>query len=283
MEKPKGSSDSSPLKEALKVIAEHIRPVTFWCMDLADSARMRRRAPLDPTFYQFDLFVAGILNASGAKMVEHVEGDRTIAYFDSADASVAAGIALLGQLPEFNQDRTRNFLSLPFRVRLGINTGRVLIDPSARLVEQKHPVFDLAGHLVALKSSRPSPLLIGDETFQGLSSEKQVLFGPWRKVDDVPTHSLLEFPGEERAGFFAKFWEHLRYERAWQVAAVLFVILLAASVPVSYHLLSDRSKAKSETIEEEKDEGTADSTGKNVKRPSSKKPKKKRRHWIFKI
>lgn len=283
MEKSKGSSDPSSLKEALKVIAEHIRPVTFWCMDLADSAKMRRRAPLDPTFYQFDLFVAEILNASGARMVEHVEGDRTIAYFDSADAAVAAGIALLGQLPEFNQDRKRNFLSLPFRVRLGINTGRVLIDPSARLVEQKHPVFDLAGHLVALKSSRPSPLLIGDETFRDLSSEKQVLFGPWRKVDDIPTHSLLEFPGEERPGFFAKFWERLRYERALQALAILLVIFLLALVPISYHFLSDRSKAKSEAIEKEQDEGTADSTSKKVKKPSPKKPKKKRRPWIFRI
>lgn len=283
MEKPKGSPEPSPLKEALKVIAEHIRPVTFWTMDLADSAKMRRRAPLDPTFYQFDLFVAEILNESGARMVEHVEGDRTIAYFDNSDAAVTAGILLLEKLPGFNRDKTKNFLSLPFRVRIGINTGRVLIDPSARLVEQKHPVFDLAGHLVALKGGRPSPLLIGDETHLNLSPDKQILFGSWRRVDEVPTHSLLEFPGEEWAGFFARLWEHLRYERAWQVATAFLVLFLAASIPVSYHLLGDRSKAKSETIEEEKDEGTADSTGKKVRKPSTKKTKKKRRPWIFKI
>jgi class 3 adenylate cyclase len=283
VDKSKENSASSPLKEALKVLAEHIRPVTFWTMDLADSAKMRRRAPLDPTFYHFDLFVAGILNENGSKMVEHVEGDRTIAYFDNADGAVTASIVLLEKLREFNQDKDKNFLSLPFRVRLGINTGKVLIDPSARLVEQKHPVFDLAGHLVALKSGRPSPLLIGDETYHSLSSDKQVLFGAWRKVDEVRTHYLLEFPGEERAGLFAKLMERLRYERAWQVAAVLLVLLLSSSVPISYHLLSDHSKVKSTTIEEDKDEGTADSTDKKVKKPVVKKPIKKRRPWIFKI
>jgi class 3 adenylate cyclase len=283
MEKPKGSSDSSPLKEALKVIAEHIRPVTFWIMDLVGSARMRRRAPLDPTFYHFDLFVAEILNENGARMVEHVEGDRTIAYFDNADAAVAASIALLEKLSEFNQDQDKNFLALPFRVRIGINTGKVLIDPSARLVEQKHPVFDLAGHLVPLKAGRPSPLLIGEETFQNLPEERKLLFGGWRKVDEVPTHYLVEFPGEERAGFFQMLWEKVRYERAWQVAAFLLALFLIGAVPVSYHLLSDRSKAKPEAIEEKKDEGPADSLAKRVKKPPSKKARKKRRPWIFRI
>jgi class 3 adenylate cyclase len=277
------SPKPSPLKEALKVIAEHIRPVTFWTMDLVGSARMRRRAPLDPTFYHFDLFVAEILNSSGAKMVEHVEGDRTIAYFDNADAAVGASTALLEKIPEFNQDRNRNFLRLPFRVRLGINTGKVLIDPSSRLVEHKHPVFDLAGHLVALKGGRPSPLVIGEETYQGLSEDSKPQFGNWRKVDQVQTHYLLKFPSEERIGFFARLWEHVRYERAWQVAAGLLVLFLITSIPLSYHAISDRGKTRPAVIEEEKDEGPADTTGKKTKKPTTKKPKKKRRPWIFRI
>ena len=279
MENPKESSDLSPLKEALKVIAEHIRPVTFWIMDLVDSAKMRRRAPLDPTFYHFDLFVAEVLNASGAKMVEHVEGDRTIAYFDNADAAVAASTALLEKIPEFTQDRNRNFLRLPFRVRLGINTGKVMIDPSSRLVEQKHPVFDLAGHLVALKAGRPSPLLIGEETYQSLSEDFKSQFGNWRKVDQVLTHYLLKFPSEERVGFFVKLWERVRYERAWQVAAGLLILFLFTAVPVTCHLVSSQAKAKPAAIEE----GPADTTGKETKKPTTKKPKKKRRPWIFRI
>ncbi len=280
MEKPNESPEASPLKEALKVIAEHIRPVTFWTMDLVGSARIRRRAPLDPTFYHFDLFVAEILNASGAKMVEHVEGDRTIAYFDSADAAVGASNALLEKIPEFNQDRNRNFLRLPFRVRLGINTGKVLIDPSSRLVEQKHPVFDLAGHLVALKGGRPSPLVIGEETFQGLSEDSKLQFGNWRKVDQVQTHYLLKFPSDERIGFFARLWEHVRYERAWQVAAGLLVLLLATSIPLCYNTLNLRGKAKPAGIEE-RESTPPDTTKRKGKKPAPKK--KKRRPWIFRI
>lgn len=272
METPREHQETSPVKEALKVIAEHIRPVTFWTLDLANSARMRRRAPLDPTFLHFDLFVAEVLNDNGAKMVEHVEGDRTIAYFDDATTAVTASLALLENLLEFNRDRNRNFLNLPFRVRIGINTGKVLIDPSARLVEQKHPVFDLAGHLVALKASRPSPLLIGDETFKGLPEDKKALFHGWRKVDDVPTHFLTEFREVERVGVFARLWEHLRYERAWQVAVILLMLFLFSLVPLTCHLSKGGSKGKPPAIE---------APGKEPGKPAPQK--KKRRPWIIRI
>ena len=113
------------------------------------------------SFERFRSFVGGIVEESGGHVLNS-NGDELMCYFESPLDSVRAGARILDGLSGFN--RSDNLLRSPFRFRLGIHTGRCLVDLDQGVAYSA--VLDLAGHLQKL--AEPDTLLISEQTLAGL-------------------------------------------------------------------------------------------------------------------
>lgn len=113
------------------------------------------------SFERFRSFVGGIVEESGGHVLNS-NGDELMCYFESPLDSVRAGARILDGLSGFN--RSDNLLRSPFRFRLGIHTGRCLVDLDQGVAYSA--VLDLAGHLQKL--AEPDTMLISEHTLAGL-------------------------------------------------------------------------------------------------------------------
>ena len=138
---------------------------SFLDVDVVSSRAMKaageRAEHIIVSFDRFRAFVSGIC-AEHDGQVLNSNGDELMCFFEEACDAVRAGSAILERLPAFN--REQNLLGRDFRFRLGVHTGRSLVDLDAGIAYSE--VLDTAGHIQ--KQAEPDSLLLSQATFECL-------------------------------------------------------------------------------------------------------------------
>lgn len=152
-----------------RIEREFLRDGSFLDVDVVDSFGMKssesRSDRVVVSFERFRAFVARTVIEHNGDIL-NCNGDEVMAFFRSADDSVAAGRAIVIGLDRFNE--AENLLARPFRVREGIHTGRSAVDLTSGVAYS--PVLDAAGHLQ--KAAPVDGLLISEATASALSSHE---------------------------------------------------------------------------------------------------------------
>lgn len=138
---------------------------SFLDVDVVNSYGMKaettRADHIVVSFERFRAFVGGIVSEFGGHVLNS-NGDELMCYFESTLDSVRAGFHVLERLSDFNEKQ--NLLHVAFRFRLGIHTGRSLVDLDQGVAYS--PVLDVAGHLQKL--AEPNSLLVSQQTMDAL-------------------------------------------------------------------------------------------------------------------
>lgn len=132
--------------EAKRELDAMSKDVAFLALDVVESTNMKLGE--DPAFIEHDFrefktmveaeTFRGLLKSAWTP-------DGAMMCFDSLERAVRAAQSMLRQLPVFNTD-TR-MMGTPFRVRCGVNAGRVPYDPGTPMEAMSHNVIDVAGHM----------------------------------------------------------------------------------------------------------------------------------------
>jgi len=131
-------------KRELDAMTKH---VAFLALDVVDSTKMKigeDRAFIEHDFAEFKKMVEGVISREGV-LKQAWTPDGAMICFDATDRAVRAAQEVLRQLPYFNAG-TR-MMKTRFRVRLGVNAGRVQYDASKPMQEMSDRVIDVAGHM----------------------------------------------------------------------------------------------------------------------------------------
>lgn len=113
------------------------------------------------SFDRFRSFVGGVCEEHAGQVL-NCNGDELMCFFEQPLDAVLAGCAILARLPAFN--REQNLLGQDFRFRLGVHTGRSLVDLEAGVAYSE--VLDTAGHIQ--KQAEPDSILISRTTLEWL-------------------------------------------------------------------------------------------------------------------
>ena len=138
---------------------------SFLDLDVVNSYGMKadgeRPDHIVVSFERFRKYVSDVIEHHGG-LVLNSNGDELMCFFESPMASVEAGIEVLAVLDDFN--RNKNMLARPFQFRIGIHTGRSLVDLDRGVAYSS--VLDAAGHLQKL--ALPDSLVISQSTLDAL-------------------------------------------------------------------------------------------------------------------
>ena len=104
-------------------------------------------------------------------------GDGLMALFPSADEAVGAAQQILEGLAQFI--KAQSGLQEPVQVRIGLDSGRVLMTDSQKLGEVSSPTLDGAGRLQ--KTVAPDQLLMSEATWTQLTDRS-----PWQRQPRYP-------------------------------------------------------------------------------------------------
>jgi class 3 adenylate cyclase len=141
---------------------------SFVDIDVVGSYKMKteadRPAHIIVSFERFRSFVEGVIQEFGGQVLNS-NGDELMCFFESTPDAVRSSSAILTRLPEFNE--TQNVLTSPFRFRIGVHTGRSLVDRKRGVAYSA--VLDTAGHLQ--KAADVDGLLVSAATLSKLPEE----------------------------------------------------------------------------------------------------------------
>ena len=133
--------------EAKRKLDAMTRDVAFLALDVVRSTEMKigeDSAFVEHDFRQFRVMVDAAVNAH-RPLKSAWTPDGAMICFDSLEDAVRAAKAMLKRLPDFNAG-TR-MMSTPFRVRCGVNSGRVQYDEATPMEAMSDSVIDIAGHM----------------------------------------------------------------------------------------------------------------------------------------
>ena len=174
---PQSGPASSGLGDLLKQKAaleeqikdQYYREKSFMAIDVQKSTDIKKGKSKDAIFLTFDAYHQMVKNSaeSHSGLVHETAGDGIMCVFDSADDACRAGISIVDAMPEFNNSQNR--LGKPVVLRMGVNTGRVLIDEGRSIGELFDGVIDTAGHLQ--KEGLGGDLIITQATYDALADK----------------------------------------------------------------------------------------------------------------
>lgn len=133
--------------EAKRELDAMTKDVAFLALDVVDSTKMKigeDRAFIDHDFAEFKKMVEGVIAREGV-LKQAWTPDGAMICFEATARAIRAAQEVLRQLPYFNTG-TR-MMGTRFRVRCGINAGRVQYDPAKPMQEMSDRVIDVAGHM----------------------------------------------------------------------------------------------------------------------------------------
>ena len=138
---------------------------SFLDIDVVDSFGMKAGATSPESiiisFERLRAYVKEIVMVHNGQILNS-NGDELMCYFAAALDAVSAGNAILEGLDAFNA--RENLLAFPFRVRIGIHTGKSLVDFDRGIAYSE--VLDGAGHLQ--KCAPSNDLLVSQATREAL-------------------------------------------------------------------------------------------------------------------
>jgi class 3 adenylate cyclase/predicted Ser/Thr protein kinase len=163
-----------------KAIRETLsREVAVASLDVVGSRRMKAPGSTVLLSYLFERlrrFIDHTCDEHGC-IAKSWSGDGLVAVFEDAAGAVAAMQKVVEGLPEFETPDP----SEPFRVRVGIHHGRVLMADATQLGRVTSRVFDSAGHLQ--KACPANEIWVSEEALQAAGIQGQL--EPIGRVEDV--------------------------------------------------------------------------------------------------
>ncbi|MBI4369489.1 MAG: response regulator [Elusimicrobia bacterium] len=123
---------------------------TFVSIDVVDSTGMKLNESEEDVIFSFlgyQHLAQGAIKRHGGSIVS-ITGDGVMSRFSNSREGITSALYLLENLPEFN--RSGNLLKNSFRIRIGINTGKVYVDSheeAATLQILPSSAIDVAGYL----------------------------------------------------------------------------------------------------------------------------------------
>jgi class 3 adenylate cyclase len=195
------SQCGSPLSP--RAAEEARRTVTALFADIVGSTPLAER--LDPEDFravvgEVVLLMATAVEAFGGT-VEHMAGDGLLALFgapqaheDDAERAVLAGLRLVHDTNERAAEIARERAMEPIAVRVGIETGMVVVGPLARV--ELTAMGDSVNTAARLETqARPGTVLVGERTRRLVDGafdwgERPGLSSRWRRSDSVKAITL---------------------------------------------------------------------------------------------
>jgi pSer/pThr/pTyr-binding forkhead associated (FHA) protein len=171
-----------------------VRTGSFLDVDVVDSYGLKASEPRSErvvvSFERFRAFIERAVQLQRGQVLNS-NGDEVMAFFDSADDALAGARLILTGLPSFNEQENR--LSRPFRVRIGIHSGRSAVDLENGVAYS--PILDGAGHLQ--KAAPVGGLLLSEETYLALSKREGLIAAEPRARNGVACYRLPPLPSSE--------------------------------------------------------------------------------------
>jgi pSer/pThr/pTyr-binding forkhead associated (FHA) protein/class 3 adenylate cyclase len=141
---------------------------SFLDVDVVNSYGMKsqsgRAEHIIVSFERFRTYVGGVVTEHRGHVLNS-NGDELMCYFESTLDAVRAGSQVLSRLDDFN--RRNNLLPVPFSFRVGVHTGRSLVDLQKGIAYSA--VLDIAGHLQ--KQAEHNGMVISEQTLKVLPEE----------------------------------------------------------------------------------------------------------------
>ena len=135
------------LKETQNKLESMQRDLAFLSIDVVGSTDMKigeERTQIEIDFREYKKLVEKEINAQGV-MTSAWTPDGVMICFATADAAVAAGQGVINALQTFNKNVKK--IRGNFRVRCGVNAGKVYYDKSIPMEQMSDHVIDVAGHM----------------------------------------------------------------------------------------------------------------------------------------
>jgi class 3 adenylate cyclase/tRNA A-37 threonylcarbamoyl transferase component Bud32 len=200
-------------KKKLDSLARH---VAFLAVDVVGSTDMKlgeEKAFIEHDFREYKKMVEEVMEARGALKAAWTP-DGVMICFPTVDAAIGAAQDILKGLEHFNAE-VKN-IKTPFRVRCGINAGKVTYDKATPMEEMSDRVIDVAGHMQKYAGSDTifiaRSVLEGSSATEGFKSAGQEVDGyevfHWKAATadptvmprKDPTRMRLQTPGAEGTG-----------------------------------------------------------------------------------
>ncbi|MBI3553063.1 MAG: hypothetical protein HY077_11160 [Elusimicrobia bacterium] len=163
-----------------KILEEQKKNLSFLAIDVVDSTSMKKGedpAIAERDFRQYRKLVERIIEANkGLKAAWTPDG--VMICFASVQNAVQAAQELIRTLDHFN--REVKTLKADFKVRCGINAGRVLFDDGVPMEQMSDRNIDIAGHMQ--KYAGANTIFIGAAAIEGMRA--QFGFRPAKKEVD---------------------------------------------------------------------------------------------------
>ncbi|MDD5529647.1 MAG: adenylate/guanylate cyclase domain-containing protein [bacterium] len=190
--------DKLSLEESLKmqnVLSEHIQKkfiheVTAMDIDIVESTALKQNELQENIIFSFTEFwkLADLIIQNNQGRLLSRAGDEAMYLFEDVNKAIAGAQQLLDGLDKFN--KTTNFLKLPFNVRLGLNTGKIVEDQQKGDNVVFSKITDIAGHLQ--KMALPGEILISGNTYDKLQNKKEFKSGKYSQRDKIEVYTLKE-------------------------------------------------------------------------------------------
>ncbi len=152
--KPGSASDNEYRNRLLTVIAEAKsrhdelqRNLAFLSIDVVGSTQMKvgeDRMKIEMDFRNYKEFINKEIAKFGALTTAWTP-DGVMVCYPTADAAIGSAKSVISGLRRFNKEVKT--VRAEFRVRCGVNAGRVYYDPSIPMEEMSDRVIDIAGHM----------------------------------------------------------------------------------------------------------------------------------------
>ena len=170
-------------QEQYKMIVDlygHYRNGTFLSIDIVNSTKLKEgedSLKVIQTFQAFHRYIAEHITGCLASVFS---GDGVMCLYETPQKAVDVAIDIFSGLKQFNKEQSslRRYLN----VRVGINTGTLLLDDVQELGKIAERDIDIAGHLQ--KYGRPGELLISASTWERIANRTDFK-KRWQAIDDT--------------------------------------------------------------------------------------------------
>ena len=158
----------------------HYRNGTFLSIDIVNSTKLKEGEDSLKVIQTFQAFHRYIHEHITGSLASVFSGDGVMCLYDAPQKAVDIALKIFSGLRQFNKEHSslRRYLN----VRIGINTGTLLLDDVKDLGKITERDIDIAGHLQ--KYGRPGELLISASTWERIAT-KTDFKKRWQTIDDT--------------------------------------------------------------------------------------------------
>jgi len=178
-------------------VYSHYQNGTFLSLDVVGSTKLKEGEDsiiVVDSFKAFHTFITHHISRSASSVFS---GDGVMCLFKDAQYAVNAALNIFNDLERFNKNHSR--LKGYFNLRMGINSGTILLEDEIDLGKLTERNIDIAGHFQ--KYARPGQLLVAQSTLDQLS-QKNNFIRKWRTIDKTTVYQYKQnfSPGTKKKG-----------------------------------------------------------------------------------